>query len=140
MTVVQLSIASDQPPAFHYEVGQRLGALRDESIMIVGSGNIVHNLGRYAWNREATSPYSWAERFDAQVRDSLVRGEDDSLVDYDSLGEDARLSIPTPEHYLPLLYVAGSRHDTDRVTFPTDGIEGGSVSMLSVLLESRRGD
>lgn len=134
--VVQLSIDREQPPAFHFEVGERLGALRDEGILLVGSGNIVHNLSRYAWNRENPAPYDWAERFDARVRQLLERRDDASLIDYESFGEDARLSAPTPEHYLPLLYVAGARRDDDRVGFPVTGIEGGSVSMLAVLLSN----
>jgi 4,5-DOPA dioxygenase extradiol len=133
--VVQLSIDSGQPPAFHFEMGRRLGALRDEGILIVGSGNIVHNLSRYAWGREPAAPYPWAGRFEAQVRQLLERRDDEPLVGYESLGEDARLAVPTPEHYLPLLYVDGARRDDDRPDFPVAGIEGGSVSMLSVLLD-----
>jgi 4,5-DOPA dioxygenase extradiol len=130
--VVQLSIDETRPPAFHYEAGKRLAALRDEGVLIVGSGNIVHNLHAYAWGRHVAGPYDWAVRFEAKAREMLVAGEMDPLVDYESLGRDATLSIPTPDHYLPLLYIAGARRERDVVTFPVEGVDGGSVSMLAV--------
>ena len=130
--VVQLSIDETQPPKFHYELGTRLAPLRDEGVLIVGSGNIVHNLHAYAWGRHTPEPYDWAVRFEKQAREMLTAGNDEPLVDYESLGRDAVLSVPTPDHYLPLLYVMGTRHKDDRVTFPTEGIDGGSVSMLTV--------
>ncbi len=130
--VVQLSIDRDQEPGFHYRLGQALAPLRDEGVLIVGSGNIVHNLHAYAWGRHCPEPLDWAGRFDAMAREFIERGDDRALVDYEALGADARLSIPTPEHYLPLLYVLGARRPDDSVSFPVAGIDGGSVSMLSV--------
>jgi 4,5-DOPA dioxygenase extradiol len=132
--VVQLSIDETQPPRFHYDLGTRLAPLRDEGILIAGSGNLVHNLHAYAWGRHPAEPFDWAVRFETQARDMLVSGNDEPLIDYESLGRDAVLSAPTPDHYLPLLYVMGARHPDDRVTFPVEGIDGGSVSMLTVLL------
>ena len=130
--VVQLSIDETQPAAFHYEVGMRLAPLRDEGVLILGSGNLVHNLHAYAWGRHDVQPFDWAVRFEAQVRGMLVAGEDRALVDYERLGRDAGLSIPTPDHFLPLLYVAATRRPDDHVTFPVEGVDGGSVSMLGV--------
>jgi 4,5-DOPA dioxygenase extradiol len=130
--VVQISIDETQPPEFHYQSGKRLATLRDDGILIIGSGNLVHNLHAYAWGRHPAEPFDWALRFEKQVRDMLVAGNDEPLVDYESLGRDAILSAPTPDHYLPLLYVIGARDAHDRVTFPVEGIDGGSVSMITV--------
>ena len=130
--VVQLSIDETRPPAFHYELGTRLRPLRDEGVLIVGSGDVVHNLEAYAWGRRPAQPYDWALRFESTVRERLTAGDHATLVDYAALGEDALLSVPTPEHYLPLLYVLGASEPEESVTFPTEGIDGGSVSMLAV--------
>jgi len=130
--VVQVSIDETQPMQFHYELGRRLAPLRDEGILIAGSGNIVHNLHAYAWGRHPAEPFDWAVRFERQAREMLVAGNDEPLVDYESLGRDAVLSAPTPDHYLPLLYVMGARAKDDAVSFPVEGIDGGSVSMLTV--------
>ncbi|MEZ5317169.1 MAG: 4,5-DOPA dioxygenase extradiol [Vicinamibacterales bacterium] len=130
--IVQLSIDQREPASYHYEIGRRLAPLRDEGVLIVGSGNLVHNLHAYAWGREGAEPYTWALRFEQDARDLLMAGDQAPLVDYDALGPDARLAIPTPDHYLPLLYVIATRQRDDAVTFPVDGIDGGSVSMLAV--------
>ena len=130
--VVQLSIDATQPPAFHYELGTRLRKLRDEGVLIVGSGDIVHNLEAYAWGRHPAQPYDWAVRFENAVRKHLIAGDHAPLIDYPAMGNDARLSVPTPEHYLPLLYVLGASIAGEPLTFPTEGIDGGSVSMLAV--------
>ena len=130
--VVQLSIDETRPPAFHYDLGTRLRPLRDEGVLIVGSGDVVHNLEAYAWGRRPAQPYDWALRFENTVRERLVTGDGATLVDYTALGEDALLSVPTPEHYLPLLYVMGASVPEEVVAFPADGIDGGSVSMLAI--------
>jgi 4,5-DOPA dioxygenase extradiol len=130
--VVQLSIDEVQPASFHAEVGKRLAPLREEGVLIVGSGNLVHNLHTYAWGRHPREPYDWAVRFEQQAREMLLAGEQTPLVNYENLGRDAQLSIPTPDHYLPLLYVIGTRQENERVSFPVEGVDGGSISMLSV--------
>ena len=130
--VVQLSIDETQPPKFHYGLGVRLAPLRDEGIFIMGSGNLVHNLHAYAWGRHTPQPFDWAVRFEKQAREMLLAGNDEPLIDYESLGRDAVLSVPTPDHYLPLMYVMGARSRDDQVSFPVEGIDGGSVSMLTV--------
>ena len=130
--VVQLSIDETKPPRFHYELARRLAPLRDEGVLIVGSGNVVHNLHAYAWGRHPAAPFEWAVRFEHRVRDLLSARDDAPLVDYESLGPDALLCVPTPDHYLPLLYVLGAARDDDDVTFPVAGVDGGSISMLSV--------
>jgi 4,5-DOPA dioxygenase extradiol len=130
--IVQLSIDERQPPAFHYELGKKLAVLREEGVLIVGSGNIVHNLRKYAWHDPETKPYDWAVRFEYKVRELILKGDNVGVVNYDKLGSDAMLSIPTPDHYLPLLYILGLRKENDPISFPVEGIEGGSLSMISV--------
>lgn len=130
--VVQLSIDETRPPEFHYEVGKRLAPLRDEGVLIIGSGNIVHNLHTYAWGKHEVEPFDWAVRFEKQAREFLLKGDDALLVEYESLGRDALLSVPTPEHYLPLIYVLALRRADENVTFPVEGFDGGSISMLTV--------
>jgi len=132
--VVQLAIDETRPARFDYEVGQRLRTLRDEGILVMGSGNIVHNLHAYAWGRHAVEPYDWALEFERKARALIAAGNHEPLIDYPSLGKEAMLSVPTPEHYLPLLYVLGASEKGEPVAFPVEGIDGGSVSMLCVKL------
>ena len=132
--IVQLSIDETQPAAFHFELGKRLAPLRDEGLLIAGSGNLVHNLHTYAWGKHTPEPYDWAVRFETTAKELMVKGDFDPLVNYDSLGRDALLAIPTPDHYLPLLYVLGARKTDDEITFPVQGVDGGSISMLTVRL------
>ncbi len=112
--------------------GNRLMSLREEGVLIIGSGNIVHNLAAYAWGKHDIHPFDWAVRFEEHVREMLSKGADAPLVNYQSFGHDATLSVPTPEHYLPFLYVLGIRKEKEPVSFPVQGVDGGSVSMLAV--------
>jgi 4,5-DOPA dioxygenase extradiol len=129
--VLQLSIDRTQPAAFHYDVGTALSALADTGVLVMGSGNVVHNLETYAWGGHPAEPFDWAERFDDEVRSLLGAGAYEQLVDYERLGPDARLAVPTPDHFLPLLSVMGAGRGRP-VSYPVTGIEGGSISMLSV--------
>jgi 4,5-DOPA dioxygenase extradiol len=131
--VVQLSIDGTRPPRFHYELAQKLAALRDQGVFIIGSGNVVHNLGRIQWTEDA-KPHDWAVRFNDTVRSFLAAHEHESLIDYLTLGEDARLSVPTPEHYLPLLYVIALQSGHEGISLPIDGIEHGSIGMLTAVV------
>jgi 4,5-DOPA dioxygenase extradiol len=130
--VIQLSIDETQRPMFHYELGKRLAALREEGVLVIGSGNLVHNLSMYAWEKNGVPPFDWAVRFEKQVMELLLKGDDAQVVSYERLGRDAMLSVPTPDHYLPLLYVLGLRKKKERISFPVQGIDGGSVSMLAI--------
>ena len=132
--VIQLSIDETQPAEFHYEAAKRLSSLRDEGVLIMGSGNLVHNLHAYAWGRQQVEPLDWAMRFEARARELLLAGDHDPLIAYETLGRDAILSIPTPDHYLPLLYVIAQMREGEQISFPVEGFDGGSVSMLSVQL------
>ena len=130
--VVQLSIDENRPAAFHFEIGRKLAPLREEGVLIIGSGNLVHNLHTYAWGRHPRDPYDWAVRFETVAKDVMLAGDYKPLVNYDMLGSDAALSIPTPDHYLPLLYVLGARQSKESIRFPVEGVDGGSISMLTV--------
>lgn len=130
--VVQLSIDETQPAWFHYDLGRRLAPLRDEGVLVVGSGNLVHNLHTYAWGKHDPEPFEWAVRFEKRAREWMSSGDHEPLIGYETLGRDAQLSAPTPDHYLPLLYVLGAQQEGDAVAFPVEGIDGGSVSMLTV--------
>ena len=130
--VVQLSIDEAQPAEFHYQLGKRLAPLRDEGVFIIGSGNLVHNLHTYAWGRHEVQPFDWAVRFEKQARELMLQGNDGPLVNYETLGPDAMLSAPTPDHYLPLLYILALRRPDEAVSFPVEGFDGGSISMLTV--------
>lgn len=136
---MQLSIDATRPASFHFEAGKRLAPLREERVLIVGSGNLVHNLRAYAWGQDAPEPYDWAVRFEGEAKQMILAGESEPLLDYKKLGRDAALSIPTPEHYLPLLYFLGTRQEGEAIDFPITGVDGGSISMLTVQVGSAVG-
>jgi 4,5-DOPA dioxygenase extradiol len=122
-----------QPASFHYALGRQLAPLRDEGVLVIGSGNVVHNLGLMRRSADA-APYEWAVRFNDRVRALLAARDHAPLVAYETLGEDARLSIPTPDHYLPLLYCIALQEEGEAIDFPVDGIDIGSVGMLSAVI------
>ncbi len=129
--VLELSVDLSLPARAHWEIGRRLGPLRDEGVLVVGSGNIVHSFAGISWEPGA-KPHAWAEEFDSWVEDAIVRGDLDALVEYEAAGTAADLSVPTADHYLPLLYAAAMATDDDRVSFPYTGIEMASMSMRCV--------
>lgn len=130
--VVQLSMDETQEASWHYETASRLNSLRDQGVLILGSGNIVHNLHAYSWGRHDVKPFDWAVQFENTVRENLEQEKTAPLIAYEKLGEDALLSAPTPEHYLPFLYVLAQRRKDEPVSFPVEGFDGGSISMLAV--------
>jgi 4,5-DOPA dioxygenase extradiol len=131
--VVQLSINYNKPAEFHYLLGQALKPLRKQGVMIIGSGNIVHNLGLISF--EDTEAYSWATDFDNLIFKLLNKHDYNQLVDFKSLGKEASLAIPTPDHYLPLLYFLGLQEDNENLTSFIDGIVYKSISMRSLILK-----
>ncbi len=131
--IVQLSIDRRQPAQFHYDLGRRLSALRDEGILLLGSGNIVHNLALLNWDNPEVA-CAWAMRIESGVRQHLLQREHAPLIDYPHLDPQAQLAIPTAEHYLPLLYIIGSQRDDESVSIPVEGIDMGSLSMLSAVV------
>jgi 4,5-DOPA dioxygenase extradiol len=130
--VVQLSIDETRNAAWHFDIARRLAPLRDRGVLLFGSGNIVHNLHTYSWGKHTAEPYDWAIRFENTVRDALAAGDIESLIAYEKLGRDALLSIPTPEHYLPFLYILAQCRGKEEISFPVEGFDGGSISMLAV--------
>ena len=132
--VVQLSIDESRPASWHFETARKLAPLRDEGVLIIGSGNLVHNLHTYSWGNAAVEPYDWAIRFETLARKALAAADFAPLVNYQSLGRDAMLSAPTPDHYLPLLYVLAQYRPGEPISFPVEGFDGGSISMLAVRL------
>ena len=130
--VIQLSIDLSRPGPYHYQLGQRLAPLRDEGVLILGSGNVVHNLR--TMTRGDGPGHDWAQRFNTRVRDALLHGDPQQVADYATWGDDAHLSVPTPEHFLPLLYVLGTRQEGEPISIAIDGIEAGSISMLTAVV------
>lgn len=129
--VFELSVDMTAPPQSHWDLGRALAPLRDEGVLVVGSGNIVHSFAGVSWEPDA-APHAWAEEFDAYVAEALLGGDEHALVHYDEAGSIARLSVPTNDHYLPLLYPAAMRTEDDAVTFPHTGIDMASMSMRCV--------
>lgn len=130
--VVQLGMDVGKSPAEHFEIGRRLSGLRDEGVLIIGTGNIVHNLRAMDWQNPATA-YDWSIRFNDYIRKAIVDDDPQAVIDYRSQGDDALMSAPSPEHFWPLLYVLGARRDGEGVTFNHDFIHHGSLGMTSVL-------
>lgn len=138
--VLQLSIDYTKGPQFHYDLANELYALRKKGVLIIGSGNMVHNLRMVAWDRmnEPGYGYDWALNMDNTFKQLISDGDHKSLIHYESLGADARLAIPTPEHYLPLLYSLGLKGSHDKVSFFNDKAVAGSLTMTSVLIEDTK--
>ncbi|WP_428374312.1 4,5-DOPA dioxygenase extradiol [Lichenicoccus sp.] len=134
MPVVQLSMDASRDAGYHYDIGRRLLPLRDEGVLIVGTGNIVHNLRRMDFYNRNAAPFDWAMRFNDHVRNAILTDTPGSAIEYAALGRDAQESVPDPDHYWPLLYVLGARDIGDAVEFGPDHIEHGSLSMTSILL------
>jgi 4,5-DOPA dioxygenase extradiol len=131
--VVQLSINQALKPAQHIALAALLAPLRDEGVLVMGSGNIVHNLKLMDWNQPGAQ-FDWALRFSQKVRDLIESGNVEALGDLKSFGEDGELAINSAEHFLPLLYVLALRRESDEASYPLQGIEYGSIDMTSVLL------
>tara|TARA_R110002033_G_scaffold90703_2_gene140548 strand:+ start:2960 stop:3775 length:816 start_codon:yes stop_codon:yes gene_type:complete len=131
--VVQLSIDARQGEAWHHALAERLKPLRDEGILIAGSGNIVHNLGVLQWN-DAAQPYPWAVRFNDYVKKQIIDDRPEGLFNVREINDDARLAVPSEDHYWPLLYVLGTRTKRDSIEFLSDYITFSSLGMTSLLL------
>jgi len=135
--VVQLSLDATQPAAFHYNLAKQLGPLREEGVLVLGSGNIVHNLRRFSFDNP--EPPDWAVEFDEEVKRRIVSREHEALIDYGSLGGHAALAIPTDEHFLPLLYALAVQDDAEPLRFFNEVVLS-SISMTSVLIGETGGE
>ena len=133
--VLQLSIDYSKGPQYHYELAGELAALRRKGVLIIGSGNMVHNLRMVAWDRlNSEYGYDWAKTINEKFKSLILDGDHKPLVHYSTLGKEAQLAIPTPEHYLPLLYTLGLQAPRDAVSFFNDKAVGGALTMTSVKL------
>jgi 4,5-DOPA dioxygenase extradiol len=128
--VVQFSLDRTKNPLYHYQLGQQLKELREDGVLIVSSGNIVHNLRAVIWDDAAK--YDWAEAFDAKVKQWILDGDHAPLINFEQHGREAALAINSGEHYLPLLYTLGAKDEAEPVTFFADKVTYGSLSMRSV--------
>lgn len=129
--VLQLSLHMEKPPEYHYELGEKLRPLRDAGVLIVGSGNVVHNLRKIKWESEAT-PYDWAIEFDEWIKAKLEARDFDAIINRFDQTEAGKLSVPTNEHYYPLLYTLGAAVPEDKLHFEFEGIQNGSISMRTL--------
>jgi len=129
--VLQLSLDRRKPARWHYELAQELLALRSKGVLIIGSGNIIHNLRLLNWQNLAQA-FDWALELNEQVKQHIEQNNHQPLINYSSLGKSAALAIPTPEHYLPLLYTLGLKEEQDTVHLLNDQLQLGSISMTSL--------
>ena len=136
--VLQLSIDYTKPARYHYELAKELIPLRKKGVLILGSGNMVHNLRLLAWDKinEPEYGFDWAIEMNEKMKGFISTGEHDKLIHYEQLGRESFLSIPTPEHYLPLLYTLGLKTQNEHTTFFNDKVVGGSLTMTSVKMSS----
>lgn len=130
--VFQLSIDYSKPPRYHYQLARELASLRTRGVLIVASGNVVHNLGMVSWG-DKEKKYDWAIEFDNMVKKSIENNQPDSLINYQKLGAVADMAHPTNDHYLPLMYALGLRSDKDKFEFFNNDFDLGSISMRSVI-------
>lgn len=128
--VVQLSIDYSKPPAFHFQLAKQLGKLRENGVLLMGSGNIVHNLRQLRFDGKNLD---WANEFDTQIANWIESGDDESIINFQKLGSLAQIAHPSYDHFLPLLYVLGLKSKTDQPEFFNTGYQMGSISMRSVM-------
>ena len=127
--VFQLSMDYTKGPQYHYDLAKALKKLRRKGVLIIGSGNIVHNLRRLNWNDIHAKPFDWAVEFDETVKAHLISGDYNPLVNYQNLGHLAKMAIPSNDHYLPMLYTLGLAEKDDQIEQLYEGIQYGSISM-----------
>lgn len=135
--IVQLSLDHYQAPQYHYELAKELAPLRKKGVLIMGSGNMVHNLGKVAWDKLSTPGYAydWAQEASEKLKGYIKKGDHSPLINYKSLGTAVQLAVPTPEHYLPLLYALALKEENDKISFFNDAPVGGSLTMTCVKIE-----
>ena len=130
----QISVDAYAPPEVHYQIGKELATLREEGVLIMGSGNIVHNLRLVDWNM-GNKGFDWAYEFDDFIHDNVINSSHDNILKYEDLGEAAKLAVPTPDHFYPFLYALGATNKEDKVSVYNKSPELGSLTMTSYLWE-----
>ena len=134
--ILQLSIDYTKGAQFHYYLAQELSALRKKGVLILGSGNMVHNLKMMSWEMINGGGYDWAMEANEKLKKAIINRDHRSLINYQSLGSEVMLGIPTPEHYLPLMYTLGLQNEQDEAVLFNDKAVGGSLTMTSVQIGS----
>ncbi len=135
--IIQMSIDYTKPASYHYELGKELAVLRRKGVLIVGSGNSVHNLRLAAWDKMMLPGYSfeWAHIANEKMKKMIIEEDHQSLVNFDKQGKEFQLAVPTPEHYMPLLYILSLREKDEKATIFNDAIVAGSLNMMSVKID-----
>ncbi len=135
--VIQMSIDYSKPAKYHYELAKEISSLRHKGVLIIGSGNMVHNLRLVAWNRlNEQYAFDWATEANEKMKRYILSGDHQKLIDFKSQGSAFHLAIPTPEHYLPLLYTLALKEENEKITLFNDQPVGGSLSMTSLKIAS----
>lgn len=136
--VIQLSLDYQNPPQYHYELAKELAPLRNKGALIIGSGNMVHNLRMVDWRRlnEANYSYDWATEASEKIKKSILSDDHKKLINYQSQGKEFNLAIPTPEHYLPLLYSLALKQENEMISLFNDKAVGGSLTMTSLKIDN----
>jgi 4,5-DOPA dioxygenase extradiol len=132
--VFQLSLDYTKPPEYHYELAKKLIPLREKGLMIIGSGNIVHNLMMVDWKNRDAMPFDWVVEFDGIVKSNLLIANHQPLINYEKLGRSAIKSIPTNDHYLPMLYIAALQTKGEKIKFLYEGFEYAAISMRGFIV------
>lgn len=132
--VLQISIDINRPASFHYQLGKELASLRTKGVLIIGSGNMVHNLGKIAWDKidEVGFGYDWAVEMHQLFKSKITDNNHQALINYSSLSKSALLAVPTPDHYFPLMYILGLQQKNEKAEFFNDKLVAGSINMTSV--------
>ncbi len=132
--VLQLSLDYRKPPQAHYDLAKELAALRSKGVLIIGSGNIVHNLRRINWH-DLSGGHDWAESANEKMKSLIIGNNHPALIGYSLLGDDVKMAVPTPEHFLPLLYTLALKEKEEEITFFNDRVMMGSLSMTSIMIQ-----
>jgi 4,5-DOPA dioxygenase extradiol len=137
--VIQLSLDYQRSPEYHYELAKELAPLRNKGVLIIGSGNMVHNLRMVDWKRlnEVNYSYDWATEASEKIKTSILSDDHKKLINYQSQGKEFNLAIPTPEHYLPLLYALALKQENEMISLFNDKAVGGSLTMTSLKIEKQ---
>lgn len=132
--VFQISIDAEAPAEVHYQIGRELRSLREEGVLLFGTGNIVHNLRLVDWDIKDEG-FDWAYEFDDFIRENIKQAKHEEIINYESLGETAKLAVPITDHFNPILYILGASDKEDKVSIYNNSCMMGSLSMTSYLLE-----
>lgn len=132
--VLQISIDADASPEEHYKIGMELRALRKQGVLIFGTGNVVHNLRMVDWSKSGEG-FDWAYQFDDYISENILNKKHDNILKYNELGNIARMAVPTPDHFFPLLYTLGASEEDDKINIYNKSCELGSLTMTAYIWE-----